>query len=100
MEEQSGQPTHHELREALAELHEALSTNVQLDADLRTELEEVSEEITQALGRGLDASEPPEGEGTRLSDMAQRLALQLEVSHPTLTGVLNRVTHQLASLGI
>lgn len=90
--------THLELREALAELHEALSTDVELDAELRSGLEQVSQEISQALGQEL--SENQSSEGGRLFDMAQRLALQLEVSHPTLTGVLNRVTHQLASLGI
>ena len=89
---------HLELREALAELHEALSTDVEIDAELRSGLEQVSQEISQALGEGLNA-DPPSG-GGRLFEMAQRLALQLEVSHPTLTGVLNRVTHQLASLGI
>ena len=96
MVEKHGESTHRELHEALAELHEALSGDVELDAELRTELEEVSQEITQALGRGPDAS----AEGSRLSDMAECLALRLEVSHPVLTGVLNRVTHQLASLGI
>ena len=98
MVEKSGESRHRELHEALAELHEALSGDVELDAELRAELEEVSQEITQALGQTPDASPP--SEGGRLSDMAERLALRLEVSHPVLTGLLNRVTHQLASLGI
>ena len=98
MGEKREESSHHELHEALAELHEALSEDVELDAELRTELEEVSAEIKQALGRASDANQA--SQGSRLADMAERLALRLEVSHPTLTGVLNRVTHQLASLGI
>lgn len=87
--------THDEIHEALAELHEALSREGELDRDLRTELEQAAAEITQALGRSSDEAQLQEH-----SDTAQRLALQLEVSHPLLTEVLNRLTQQLANLGI
>jgi len=98
MTEQQKLSTHNEVREALAELHDALSKEGELDGDLRTELEGAAAEIAQALERS-----PEEGsarEDSRLSDTAQGLALQLEVSHPTLTDVLNRLTQQLANLGI
>ena len=87
--------THNEVREALAELHEALSREGELDRDLRMELEEAAAEIAQALER---SSEEPQLQ--EHSDTAQRIALQLEVSHPMLTDVLNRLTQQLANLGI
>lgn len=87
--------THNEVREALAELHEALSREGELDSELRTELEDAAAEIAQALERSSDEAGLQEH-----SDTAQRLALQLEVSHPMLTDVLNRLTQQLANLGI
>ena len=87
--------THQEIHEALAELHEALSREGELDGDVRTELEEAAAEITLALDRSSDEAHLQEH-----SDTAQRLALQLEVSHPVLTDVLNRLTQQLANLGI
>jgi len=90
--------THNEVREALAELHEALSREAELDRDLRTELEEAAGEIAQALERSSDEAQSQEH--NLLSDTAQGLALQLEVSHPLLTDVLNRLTQQLANLGI
>jgi polyhydroxyalkanoate synthesis regulator phasin len=98
MTDEQKRSTHNEVREALAELHDALSKEGELDRDLRTELEGAAAEIAQALER---SSEEDSAQGdNRLSDTAQGLALQLEVSHPTLTDVLNRLTQQLANLGI
>ena len=98
MSEERKLSTHDEVREALAELHEALSREGELDHDLRRDLEEAAAEIARALEGSSD--EDPAPEPDRLSDTAQGLALQLEVSHPTLTDVLNRLTQQLANLGI
>jgi len=98
MAEEGKIPEHEEVREALAELHEALSKEGTIDRDLRSELEGAAAEIAQALDRR--AEEHAASEPNQLSDTAQDLALQLEVSHPTVTGVLNRLAQQLASLGI
>lgn len=90
--------TREEVRGALADLHEALSREGTIDQALRSELEGAAQEIAQALERSADEHEAASPK--QLSDTAQDLALQLEVSHPTLTNVLNRLAQQLANLGI
>ena len=95
MMDERKESTHEDVHAALTELHEALSREGELDQDLRTELEEAALEIAQALERSSD-----EAQLQQHSDTAQRLSFQLEVSHPVLTDVLNRLTQQLANLGI
>lgn len=86
-----------ELRRALAELERTLQGEVEIDPPLRAQLEEAAAEIGELLDR--TSGEGHLGGGT-LSGRVSELALAFELSHPTLTGVLNRITHQLASLGI
>ena len=98
MAEEQKLSAHDEVRKALSELHEALSKESELDPDLRTGLEDAAAEITKDLERS--SGEGAEQENTQLSDTAQDLALELEVSHPVLTDVLNRLSGLLSSLGI
>ena len=87
-----------ELRALLDELHGALESADPVDPAVHEPLREVMEEIGQLLeatGEDRDAEERPS-----LEERVEKMALEFEVSHPTIAGVLNRLTHLLASMGI
>lgn len=82
------------LRATLAELHRELGTAEALDPKLREPLRQVMGDIERAL-------EPePEPREESLIDRVSDLAVDFETDHPTIAGVLNRMTHLLASMGI
>lgn len=80
------------LRELQAALAEAESLDPKLDAPLRTVLGEIDGALERASHEGHD-------EGA-IARRVEDLALDFEVAHPAIAGVLNRMTHLLASLGI
>ena len=87
-----------ELRALLRELHGALETADPVDPGVREPLRALMEEIGQALESTEDDNE---GDSRpRLEERVEEIALQFEVSHPTIAGVLNRLTHLLSSMGI
>ena len=87
-----------ELRALLDELHGALESAGSVDPAVHEPLREVMEEIGQVLEtRGGQR----EGEERRsLEGRVEEMALEFEMSHPTIAGVLNRLTHLLSSMGI
>ena len=87
-----------ELRALLDELHGALESADSVDPSVHEPLREVMEEIGQVLeatGEEREAAERPSLEGR-----VEEMALEFEASHPTIAGVLNRLTHLLSSMGI
>ncbi len=87
-----------ELRALLDELHGALESADSVDPAAREPLREIMEEIGQVLeatGEARDAEER-----VSLEERVEKMALDFEVSHPTIAGVLNRLTHLLSSMGI
>ena len=71
-----------------------LADGAAVDSELERSLQELLDEVHGALGQAQSASEPPS-----LAARIEALALEFEATHPTLAGVVNRLTHQLASLG-
>ena len=87
-----------ELRALLEELHGALESADPVDPGVREPLRAVMEEIGQALEPGDNDSE--DDSRPTLEARVEEIALEFEVSHPTIAGVLNRLTHLLSSMGI
>jgi len=86
------------VRELLAELHGALSDEQTLDVSLESPLREALDEVREALDR-VHGDEASDAESP-LARRVEELAVQFEASHPVLAGLINRLTNQLASLGI
>ena len=84
------------LATALRELQAALEEAESLDPELEAPLRAVLGEIDGALARTSEAgqSERP------VSRVVEVLALDFEVAHPVIAGLLNRLTHLLAGMGI
>ena len=87
-----------QLRELLDELHLALEAADPVDPAVHEPLREVMNEIGQVLEASGEARQA-EGPST-LEERVEEMALGFEVSHPTIAGVLNRLTHLLSSMGI
>ena len=83
------------LQQTLQELHQRLSSEEALDAELRDELRRTMEEIGRRLedekGDGLDAP---------LLERVRELVLRFESEHPTVAEAVERVTNALSRLGI
>ena len=99
MEVMRGPAEERDLREALADVRHKLERAEELRPALRASLEEALEEVERALERTSSVGLRPE-DAPSLADRVEGLALDFELEHPILAGVLNRITHQLASLGI
>lgn len=87
-----------EIRQLLDELHEALGEADSVAASLEEPLRGALGDVQSALDRAEEAGraqEPPP-----LAKRVEDLALEFELAHPRIAGILNRLTHQLASLGI
>jgi len=91
-------PQSEHVRELLEELHETLQAPGTLDAELEGSLRTALAEVQEALERRHESA-PETGEGS-LAARIEGLALEFETAHPTLAGLINRLTHQLASLGV
>ena len=81
-------------RELVGELRRMLEDGAAVDSDLEQSLQELLDEVHGALDQARGTGEPP-----TLAERIEVLVLEFEASHPTLAGVVNRLTHQLASLG-
>jgi len=84
------------IRSALAELHEQLESADPVDPDLLKLLRTVSDDIRGALEEAGESGEQERSLTDRISD----LALHFETSHPLIAATLNRLTHNLSSMGI
>ena len=87
-----------ELRALLDELHGALESADSIDPAAHEPLRQVMDEIGQLLEA--TGQERPAEERVSLEERVEEMALGFELSHPTIAGVLNRMTHLLASMGI
>lgn len=87
-----------ELRALLEELHGALESADSVDPSVHEPLRAVLEDIGQVLEASGEVREA--GAQVSLEQRVEDMALEFEVSHPTIAGVLNRLTHLLSSMGI
>ncbi len=84
------------LRATVHDLEQELASTEPLDEDARQLLHQAAEDIRARLGRtelSGDASES-------LIDRVQSAARRIETTHPTLSGILERIAEGLAQLGI
>ena len=85
------------MQEALSAIREVLGEPEALDADQRSVLGDLQEDIERAL----EATEELHGDtGSRVQSTSAGLVERLGMSRPALTGVLGRLADTLASLGI
>lgn len=83
------------LRATVTELEAEIQELDQVDPESRALLQEALTEISRALQQP-QPPEAPESIGERIRDAVYRF----ESEHPTLTGMLARVTDALARIGI
>jgi hypothetical protein len=83
------------ITEKLNELHEQIQSGEPIDSGLEEPLHQAIGEVKQAVDP--DAEDP---DHSVLSDTLGDLALNLEVSHPKLTEILNHISELLAGAGI
>lgn len=85
------------LREMLSDLDKELDSLESLDEPTRTVLEEAKRDIEEALEKHDSPSQwEPQSIVDRLNDATE----QFEVTHPTLTGIIQRMINALSQLGI
>jgi hypothetical protein len=86
------------LRETLSELHNHLESAESIDAELREPLQTLMDDIHALLDRSQAGGE--DSEQRSLIERLSKIALRFEVSHPTIAGALNQLTHKLSDMGI
>lgn len=91
-------PETEKLRATLSELEGELREIQSLDADARALLEQAAREIGTALQQ-VPAS-GADGAAESLGDRITTAARRFETTHPTLSGILERIADGLAQLGI
>ena len=94
------------LKQTLAELHAELASAGKVDPDTRRLLQEALAEIQRSLAAAeaapVEAREPAE-EGIADEGIAERLqtaTARFETTHPTLAGLIERLTDLLGAAGI
>lgn len=85
------------ITEKLSELHENIKDGDPIAPELHEPLHEAIGQVEQAVEVNEDADE---GDHSILTETLGDLALGFEVSHPKLTGILNRISEILAGAGI
>jgi hypothetical protein len=85
-----------ELLANLKQLHEQLTEGGVLDPETRAMLDTVTSDIRNALDQEVLA---PAGEEP-LSERIRLKLIEFEARHPNLSGILERITDGLASMGI
>jgi len=83
----------HELLVTLKTLHEQLTEA----GDIDPETHELLQTVTADIQRALDANAIPDDS---LGERLRATLIEFEVRHPTVSGVLDRITTGLASIGI
>lgn len=91
------------LAATLAELHEELAATSAADADVRQLLSQALGDIQAKLAATAEQAAAGTAEaspGDGVTDRLRTAAIHFEDSHPTLSGLINRVMETLAQLGI
>lgn len=89
------------LKQTLAELHAELSSARKVDPDTRQLLQEALADIQRSLAAAEAApaeSRTPADEG--IAERLQTATARFETSHPTLAGLIERLTDLLGAAGI
>ncbi len=83
------------LREILHELREQLEATDAVDTELSVPLRSAIDDVQ----RSLDPTEQPRAEHPLIQRLS-KLALRFEADHPVLADAINKLTNELASMGI
>jgi len=86
-----------QLDRTLEHLHSELMQIQLVDANDRKRLQQLMADVKELLE---DEEEAPAHRYQRLSDQLSESIKQFEVSHPTVTGVMDRTIKMLARMGI
>ncbi len=85
-----------ELRESLEKLHIQLQNTENLDENSREVLEQLANDIQNALDRNRISEE----EHKKLTENLKKSSRHFEASYPDLTESMNIVIHTLSNMGI
>lgn len=91
-------PSEPNLREMLQELRDQLDSADAVDPDLSVPLRTAIVDLQSALETADEDAEPDRHQ--TVLDHLTRIALRFEASHPKLADAINKVTNELASMGI
>lgn len=86
----------HELLNTLKAVHAQLTQSGEIDPETQRLLQTVTVDIQHALEAKSGAEEPDDS----LAERIRTSLIEFEVRHPTLGGLLERMTDGLASIGI
>ena len=88
---------HRQLLTSLESLHAELASQMEIDAETRERLGQVTGEIQRLLNQTEGVSRE---EVNPVHDSVRDLVLRIESEHPSLTSVLNQLASGLSNLGI
>jgi Domain of unknown function (DUF4404) len=83
------------LQKLLRELHTELNSAEAIDADARTQLQDLARDIQVVVDSAADGNGQQGGE-----HQLQQAVLQFETEHPRIAGILSQIADALARLGI
>ncbi len=86
------------LREILHELRDHLEATDSIDAQLSVKLRGAVDDVERALGSEVDGERRERHHP--LIERLKAMALDFEASHPQLANAINKLTNELASMGI
>ncbi len=87
-----------EMLQTLQTLHSELSTTGSIDSETREMLQTLTDDILRVLTE--NAEEPGDDTQKPLSERLRETAIDFEVRHPIIGGLLERLTDGLANMGI
>ena len=88
---------HRQLLASLESLHAELASQMEIDAETREKLGQVTGDIQRLLNQTETVSRE---EVEPVHDSVRDLVLRIESEHPSLTSVLNQLASGLSNLGI
>jgi hypothetical protein len=89
------------LKQTLAELHAELASAGKVDPNTRQLLQEALADIQRSLAAAESApDEPRETAAEGIAERLQTATARFETTHPTLAGLLERLTDLLGAAGI
>ena len=88
-----------DLRNTLATLHAQLSSAGEIDATTQAMLQAVTSDIQRLLEHGTTETVSDESNDS-LSERLRTTLIEFEARHPHVSGLLERITDGLASIGI
>lgn len=93
-------PDENEIRQTLIQLHDELERTHTLDENERVMMRHLMNDIQEILDRPEQEDKPRYQANSPLVDQLEQAVSELEVSHPTLSGVIQKALDILNIAGI